>query len=329
MSAAAWRTTLHELLRLRDGTMHPAQYVAVLTEVRRSIDDWIPVSQFESFRQLASSLGLAVEVDCVFSPAPQLHQPYGAHFAPTTQALGKAFSKTGVFAAEDEVHVVVAKRADRAAETLGAAWYPVVRQDRVLYKPSIDVRRLGLAFGYPVCCVNFFMEHNDWPRQNTIAEAAKATRTFRWEANCLPKNTPYMLIFHMPCSFDCRVTLEHSALLLRELYSFDQDCAGTIEAFLKQVFLSISERLTFVLFDGGRDERGRTRYTGVESLQRFMRLRDALHDTLVRALESGCELSIEDGAIFVWCGDELMEVVETSCDMQVVEVPLVLDFVER
>jgi hypothetical protein len=329
VSAASWRTTLRDLLGLRDGTMHPAQYVAVLTGVRRSIDDWIPAAQFESFRQLASALGLAIEVDCVFSPAPQLHQPYGAQFAPTTQALGKIFSKPSAFAAEDEVHVVVAKRPECAAETLGAAWYPVVTQDRVLYKPRIDVRRLGLAFGYPECCVNFFMEHNDWPRQNTIAEAAKASRSFSWKANCLPKNTPYMLIFHMPCSFDCRATLEYSASLLRELHSFDQDCARRIERFLKQVFLSVSERLAFVLVDGVHDERGRTCYTGVESLQKFVGLRDPLHDTLGQALESGREINIIDGAIFVWSRGDLKAVIETSCDMQVAEVPLVLDFVER
>jgi hypothetical protein len=299
--------------------------------VRRSIDDWIPVSQFESFRTLAASLGLATEVDCVFRPAPEPHRPYGARYAPTTRALGKSLSlsKPDEFGTGDEVHVVVAKRHEDAAETLAAAWYPVVVQDRVLYKPRIDVRRLGTAFGYPECCVDFFMRHNDWPRQNTIAEAAKVSRAICWQANCLPKNTPYMLIFHMPCAFDCPATLEHASLLLRELHGFDQDCALRIEAFLKQVFLAVSERLVFVLADAVPAEGGRIRYTGVESLQRFMRPRDPLHDVLGRALKNGGALSISDGTVFVWNDGDLKNAVETSCDLEIVEVPMVLDFVPR
>lgn len=324
----SWRTKLHELVKLREGSMQVAQYIAVLAGIRRSMDDWIPAHRFETFQRLATQLGFKIEVDCVFSPVDPLERPFGSEYAPTTKARGRAFifAEKDQFRLRDEVHVVLARRADFAAETLALVWYPVVIQDRVIYKPSVDVYRLGLAFGYPECCVKAFMAHNDWPRQNTIAEAAKASRRFSWKTNCLAKNTPLMLIFHMPCSFDCNATLEYSSSLIEEVREFDSAVAAKIEALLRQVVLVINERVAFILGNASDAGNGRTQYQRNESLRGSFGIEDRLYEPCRRALGAGTAVSITDGSVIVWDNERMSDVIETTCDRGIAEVPLILDF---
>jgi hypothetical protein len=326
--APQWRTALNELASLREGAMQVAQYLAVMSQIRRSMDDWIPAPRFEAFRQIARQLGVMVEVDCVFSPITASEQAFGAQYAPTTSARGRAFSflETDQFQLHDEVHVVLSTRADWAAETLAAVWYPIVIDNRVVNKPSVDVWRLGRAFGYPACCVRSFMAHNDWPRQNTIAETAKASAHLSWKANCLAKNSPWMLIFHMPCAFDCAGTLAYSSALIEEIRRYDPGVMARIEAYLRQVVLVINERVSFVLGDAIDAGCGRTRYRGVESLRWFFGIEDPLHEPCLAALRRGNEVSIADGIVFVWNDGVLRDAIETGCDRGIAEVPMILDF---
>jgi len=363
-SPSNWKHYLAKLIELRGGALQVAQYIAVISGLKRSIDDWVPVPQFAEFLSLAAKLGLSMEVDCVFRRLSDSQSAFGINFAPTTRALGKPISEqdlaqligqpTDTVAAQsrlryqpggaeesyvvplaaqtetpfvpgDEIHIVLSTRSEWAAEALAAAWYPVIIDGRVIFRPHIDCYRLGAALGYPECCVKFFMEHNDWPRQNQIAETARASRKLSWKANCLAKNTPWMLIFHMPCAFDCPATLQYSSQVLKEIAHFDSTLALKIEAFLKQLVLVANERLSFTLNDA-EHRNGRTSYAGVNSLQEFIRLRDPLHDTYIRALSAGNEVSISEGIIFIWRNGDLIETIEASCDRGIAEVPMLLDF---
>lgn len=339
----SWKKTFQELIDLRGNALQIAQYVAVIAGLKRSIDDWIPWSQIEAYQRIAAKLGLTCVLDCIFAQLPKTRLPFGSEWAPTTRNLGRALSEEQIaqiitgnksntlesslgVKADDQIHVVLAQRPESAAETLGAAWYPLVINNRVVYKPNIDSYRLGAALGYPKCCVKFFMEHNDWPRQNQYAESAKVSSSFSWKANCLAKNTPWMLIFHMPCAFDCPATLEYSTLLLREIRGFDPHRADSIEKYLKQTIFVCNERLAFTLLSAKQHEDGRTSYKGVKSLQQFIRLRDPQHDRYVEALNAGDSLDILDGVTFIWKERRLERKIESFCDHPVAEVPLLLDF---
>ncbi|MGA8498173.1 MAG: DUF483 domain-containing protein [Xanthobacteraceae bacterium] len=331
--ARRWKSDLQKLIELRGAALQVAQYIAVISGLKRSLDDWIPVGQFERFRSLVEALGLAMEIDCVFRRLSDAQSVFGLRYAPTTHAMGfHARDADGVvraaehFAAEDEVHLMLARRPEHAAETLAAAWYPLVINNRVTHRPHVDSYRLGSALGYPDCCVKFFMEHNDWPRQNQIAETAKASRSISWKANCLAKNTPHMLIFHMPCSFDCVATLQYSTNLIHEVRQFDRDKAEQIESYLKQTILVSSERLAFRLIDAAPSEGDRVSYGSARSLQEFIRLRDPQHDEYLAALKSGSELSISEGTVFVWNKGQLANIIETRCDEWIAEVPQLLRF---
>jgi hypothetical protein len=342
-----WKTVFRELVDLRGGALQIAQYIGVLSGLKRSLDDWIPHSQLRTYIKLIRELGLALELDCIFSRLQETQQPaFGSRYAPTTQALGRPLSERQVFALlngrsdepfddelkfarGDEVHVVVGHTPEWAADTLGAAWYPLVVENRIVTRPHIDAHRLGLALGYPECCVRFFMKHNQWSSENQFAESFNASRTLSWLANCFAKHTRWMIIYHMPCAFDCAATIEYSTLLLREVRGFDSAFAASIEAYLRQTLVVSNERLAFTLTGTKPSGLGRMRYAAVKSLQEYILLRDPLHDDYLQNLMSGDELQIADGTIFIWKNGRLVHSIETYCDHGIADVPLLLDFEER
>lgn len=324
--AAPWREGLYDLLRLRKEALQLAQYVAVLSGLKRSMDDWIPGPLFEPYRSVIERMGLAMAIDCVFAPLPDTQRTFGLDWAPTTRSAGRPYDPREPLDRRSQVHVVVSSRPEWAAETLALAWYSLVVEGRVIYRPHKDFFRFGLALGYPECCVRFFMEHNDWPRQNTMAEAARVSRSLSWKANCLAKNSPWMLIFHMPCAFDCARTLEYSTSLIEEIRDFDRTYADTIEGFLKRTFLVVNERLVFALLGAGRGAQGRVRYEGADDLHKNMVLKDPRHEEYESLLAGGNELSVRDGAVLAWQDGTLTGSVETRCDQGVAEVPLILRF---
>lgn len=321
-----WRRSVRRLMELRGEGFQLAQYLAVLSRLKRSIDDWIPVSIFELYREEIARLGLALEIDCVFEPIPDPGRVFGLDWAPTTRATGRPYRPGEDYRPESQVHAVVAGRSEWAAEALSLAWYPLVLGGRVIYRPHVDFARFGDALGYPRCCVQFFMEHNDWPRQNTMAEALRRSQELSWKANCLTKNSPWMLIFHMPCSFDCAPTREYSSNLLREIESFDAACAERIEGLARGLFLVVNERLVY-RFAGGRPHGdGTLGYTAPESLHQHVAIQDPEQRGLETLLARGDRMSVRYGVVQVWNGGELVGALETRCDRGVANVPLLLDF---
>lgn len=85
-----WKNTLQELMKLRGGAFQVAQYVAVISSLKRSLDDWVPVPQFDAYRRLVLELGLAIEVDCVFRRLSASHTVFGLRYAPQLTPWGTA-----------------------------------------------------------------------------------------------------------------------------------------------------------------------------------------------------------------------------------------------
>jgi hypothetical protein len=108
MSTLGWTPklvqTLDELAELRFAGFHAAQYVAVLAGIRRSLDDWVPGTQFEEYRRLIARLGLSLEIDCAFVPIPHIDRVVGLEYAPTTRFAGKPFSSSVLSDPQASVH---------------------------------------------------------------------------------------------------------------------------------------------------------------------------------------------------------------------------------
>src|ERR1700724_3775712 len=80
--ARRWKSDLQKLIDLRGAALQVAQYIAVISGLKRSLDDWIPVGQFERFRSLVAALGLAMEIDCVFRRLSDAQSVFGLRYAP-------------------------------------------------------------------------------------------------------------------------------------------------------------------------------------------------------------------------------------------------------
>src|SRR5205823_398700 len=125
------------------------QYAAVLGGVRRAMDDWVAGSHLREFLHLIERLGLHVGLDCLFIPIEEPNAVSGLQRSPTTRHKAVPLSAEALRDPRAKVHVVVGRRADWVNETLAACWYSVAVEDRIVFKPLIDRRRLGTAFGYP------------------------------------------------------------------------------------------------------------------------------------------------------------------------------------
>lgn len=316
-----WTGILRRLVEIRSSEALLTQYVAVIAGLRHALDDWIPASNFRLFCELMAQHGLSVEADCVFKPLVNHSTLEGRSLAPTTQATGLPYPDGMDDSPQTRVHVIVSSRSDWAAETLAAGWYPVFVDRRLVRKPLVDHRRLGIAFGYPDCCVDFFIKHNDWPRFNTLADAAHASTRFRWHTNCLLKHSPWSTLFHMPCSFDCPATVDYSTKLLAALNEWDAGYAERIQASLQQCFLVISERLAYVLSNASVKDAARATYQKAIFVGAA-----AEHDRYADGLALGNELEISDGVVFIYNDGKLIHSFETRCDNGIAEVPLLLTF---
>jgi hypothetical protein len=285
------------------------------------LDDWIPVHRFDAYRRFAAKHGLVIEIDCVFKHLDEQSQVVGTNLAPTTHAVGASYPDGLDKDPRTRIHVIVSSRADWAVETFAASWYPVFVGGRMVRKPQIDHRRLGLAFGYPECCVDFFMNHNDWPRLNTLADAANASAQIRWEANCLLKHSPWTTIFHMPCAFNCPATINYTTEVLAAVRELDCGYAECIQASLQQRFLMISEEQCYALVGSQDSAEGRVAYEKAVYVGGHSK-----YDRYSSGLAMGNELAVADGIILVWRDGRLIETLETRCDHGIVEVPMLLKF---
>jgi hypothetical protein len=170
------------------------------------------------------------------------------------------------------------------------------------------------------------MRNNDWATRNTYAEAAKRSTRFAWQANCLLKMTPWTTVFHMPCSFHCPITMQYTTDVLVELSREDGDYARAIAGRMKSVVLAFSERSAFVLKDASCSADDAVAYAGVTDLNESSPVRAAFEIGRLRVLRRGDRLSIRDGRVLVFKQNRFVDVIESRCDDDIVEIPLLLNF---
>jgi hypothetical protein len=72
-----------------------------------------------------------------------------------------------------------------------------------------DSLALGIALGYPQCCIDFFLKHEKEKAQSDndfadrVALASEPGR-YPYAVNILGRYTDCCIISHFPCSFGCR-----------------------------------------------------------------------------------------------------------------------------
>lgn len=102
---------------------------------------------------------------------------------------------------------------------------------------AAQVRALGLALGYPECCIDAFVPVRDQPNSEIKFHALRRTpATGARLLNTLLETRG--LISHLPCRYDCAPSLEYARALFRELARAHPVAAAELERGLGGLFIS-------------------------------------------------------------------------------------------
>lgn len=313
------------LQRLKGNATLLPVYAAVTAEIRKCMDDWIPTPAIEAFRAFARSHGLAVVEDCIFEPLIDSREIDSLASSPTTHAHGLPLSDLAHASPAASVHVFLSRRREWAEEALGSSTYPVViARDRLLVRPRVDASRLGAAFGYPACCIESFQQRNNWRLSSHFSQAYKGAETVDWRANCLPRSTPLMTIFHVPCGPGCAASITMSQQVLEAVDELDPNYGQAIRDALKGIFLVVNEAVAYKLQGAVVEEGGAVAFQRAWSVVPMRRIRPPQTERIARILESARWVEVADGIITTRNGEERFYEVHPSTDW--VEEPCLVRF---
>lgn len=300
-------------------------YASLIVEARRSMDDWIPAPALEPFKEWVGRYGLTAVEDCLFESLPTDRQIDALDSAPTTQARGLSMRDLEAASPSAQVHVFVSKRRQWAEEALASFSYPVaVPENRLLVRPRIDARRVGAAFGYPDCCIDSFIQWNDWGVCSHFAEIYRGAGNADWRANCLPRQTPFMSIFHAPCEPSCAATIDMSLQTLEAVNRFDPDYGRAIVDSLRGIFLSVNEALVYKLHDAELQGGGGVAFSRAEQVTLRAPLGPPQVAEVARLLETATWLELTDGILITHNGRE--DFYELDPQSEWVEDPVLVQF---
>ncbi len=300
-------------------------YAGVIAEARRSMDDWIPVTALSSFKELARQYGLTVAEDCLFEPLPTGRKMDALDRSPTTHARGLALKDLESASSAAAVHVFVSRRRHWAEEALCSFSYPVaIPQDRLLIRPRIDALRVGAAFGYPKCCVESFLRWNNWRLYSHFSHAYQSAESIDWRANCLPRNTPCMTIFHVPCEPTCVQTIAMSQRILDAVAGFDPEYARAIEESLRGVFLIVHEAAVYKLHDAVFQGRETVSFSRAEPVVPMKSINPPQIGKVTQIMAAATWAEVADGIITTRNGEERFYEVDPTVDW--VEDPCLVRF---
>jgi hypothetical protein len=193
------------------GTL-PLEWLAAMTGLKPAVRQLGAQARAGEVTALAREAGLHV----IALPAAA----YVARFGTDPPAGDTLF-----FFARDPAAAAVACAAEsaliaveRERDAGSTAW-----QDRL----QAHTRELGLALGYPPCCIDFFLEHRDEPNEARRLVAARRTLS---APSYLLNNFDFgsSLVSHFVCRYDCPPSLAYARGLLTELERRDPVRAGAL-----------------------------------------------------------------------------------------------------
>lgn len=225
--------------------------MATVKEIKPAMDDWVRVDRYDEYRRICKRYGLIVRTDTVFRMSKKkniLKNVIGGKRLTTTYAFGLPFngsSKDGL------VHVFIAKSKGNLENCFRDGWYPLIIKHRVIDRPGIDIFKFGYNLGYPKCCVGFFRQFNNWYKYSYLYEAFKNTKKNRYHylSNPCTRDITYSYIYHMPCAYNCKATIELARKIKKAIYAEEPEFVEKIDRHLKLPLLIFYE-IKFYAFDG-------------------------------------------------------------------------------
>ncbi|MFC6080060.1 aKG-HExxH-type peptide beta-hydroxylase [Sphaerisporangium aureirubrum] len=294
--------------------------IAVANGLKPAMDAWIPLEGWQAFLRTVRTLGLRHHVDACFDRYSAQVAQVPPDQLTTTRAAFSPSLRPGT-----EAHVFLARDRDALDRVVGAGWYPLIVDGKVVNKHRADHDKFGDALGYPPCCQEFFRHRNNWNDDNTYYAALLATEGEPSAlCNPFPRHTIYGLVPYMPCSYSCPVTMKFAGRLHDVIAAELPGYLTAMERALSKPLLCVSE-LKMYWFTGESVHRSgdttEIRYTAVESLYPIEST-DPVHTLLSR----GDRCTLDGDILHVHEGPTLIGTHRTRGDRHGPECPFVLTF---
>jgi len=105
------------------------------------------------------------------------------------------------------------------------------------YETKQDHKNLGLSLGYPECCSNFFVKHEqeESKKQFNFITPIKnnSKEPYSLYTNYLAKYQDITLLSHFPCSFNCKNSIEIGKKHLELIEKHDKELANKFKETLQ------------------------------------------------------------------------------------------------
>lgn len=106
-----------------------------------------------------------------------------------------------------------------------------------LFSEGAEPELQGKLFGYPQCCINFFVSRFGKGHEDLVYEVAKAKEKCSFWNNRATKLLGYSLISHFPCSWNCKFSEEIAKKTYFHLKKISPGYAGRTLKILNQNLL--------------------------------------------------------------------------------------------
>jgi len=241
-----------EFVQIKGYSGQLTMIMATVKGIKPCMDDWIRIDKYDEYQKICKRYGLFVRPDVVFGVVKTDEIPInviGRERLTTTKAFGFPFNKSNNI--DGSLHVFISKSKENLEKCFKNGWYPLIIKNRVIDKPLIDAFKYGYDLGYPECCVNFFQRYNNWYKYSYLYEALKNTLESKYHYLCNPftKDVTYSYIYHMPCSYNCKATIDLAKKIRKAIYEEEPEFVKEIDRHLKLPLLVFYER-KFYAFEG-------------------------------------------------------------------------------
>lgn len=310
------RMHLQKYLEIFPNGAQLPSFIATVKGLKSGTDLWVENRKWSLFCELANYFGLFYYVDSYFSQDIKTINKLPKTLFTTTKAV---FQKD--FVEQDFAHVFIAKSQDNLTNLISSGWYPLVVGKRVIEKHLADHYTFGKALGYPRCCRDFFQKRNHWYFYNNYYESYRNTIDKpNYLSNGLLRNTSFSLIPHIPCSFNCKASVEYATKNSLLISEESQEYVREIERHLQTPILCLSE-LKIYRFDGYFISENVVKYQSLSAIYPTPE-----NDLLYRILSQGDTCILDGNVIRVYQNTSQINAYFARGDKHEVEIPFLINF---
>ncbi len=210
--------------------------------VKTAMDLWIEDNIFQDFVNFCKKHHIYLKYDIKFvesSDDTLYKKVIWSENLTTTKTIWESIVSTNKW----RLHCFISMNQISVENLYKYWWYPIVVWNRVIYKNFHDLSEFGKYLWYPSCCTEFFFKKNDWRFYNFPYEIYKNSQIYDYRCNPFWKDYFWIsYIYHMPCNFWCKDTIEYVQKIIYELEKQEPEMVFLIETYLLYPILCMREQ---------------------------------------------------------------------------------------